>query len=337
MSTTTSSRSDVASSVLCLTLGLLVLVLVASPVRAQGGQTLFGEVRINSATADNSAPPSSIAVVLYRDGDGEVGRQSVANRSRYRFINLVKADYELAVEVDNVEIARMRIVIRELSPSPYGFQQDLVLALKPKTAPTKSGVVSAADVYSRSGENQNLLRKAQEAAEQQKYDEAISLLQRIVEKDKVDFQAWTLLGVVHSVKNSFADAENAYLAALKVKPTFVIALLNLAKLYSAQKNYEAAIAPLSRALETQPQSAEANLLIGEAYLQTRRGSKAIAYLTEAAKLGRSEAHLRLGWLYDAAGMKDKAATEYGEFLKKKPDYSDRKKLEDYIAAHQTKP
>jgi hypothetical protein len=30
-------------------------------------------------------------------------------------------------------------------------------------------------------------------------------------------------------------------------------------------------------------------------------------------------------------MKDKAAAEYEAFLKKKPDYPDRKRLEQYIA------
>jgi hypothetical protein len=30
-------------------------------------------------------------------------------------------------------------------------------------------------------------------------------------------------------------------------------------------------------------------------------------------------------------MKDKAAAEYEQFLKKKPDYADRKKLEQYIS------
>ncbi len=30
-------------------------------------------------------------------------------------------------------------------------------------------------------------------------------------------------------------------------------------------------------------------------------------------------------------MKDKAATEYAEFLKKKPNYPEKKKLEQYIA------
>ena len=48
---------------------------------------------------------------------------------------------------------------------------------------------------------------------------------------------------------------------------------------------------------------------------------------------RGLAHLRLGWLYNAAGMKDKAALEYEEYLKKNPEYPDRNKLKEYISAN----
>jgi len=39
----------------------------------------------------------------------------------------------------------------------------------------------------------------------------------------------------------------------------------------------------------------------------------------------------LAALYNGAGLKEKAAKEYTEFLKKKPDYADKKKLEQYIS------
>jgi len=87
---------------------------------------------------------------------------------------------------------------------------------------------------------------------------------------------------------------------------------------------------LTRAVDLQPQSPDANLFLGEAYLHLKKGSKAIPYLNEAGKLGKIEAHLDLGWLYNAAGLKDKAVVEYEEVLRKKPDYRDRKKLEQYI-------
>jgi tetratricopeptide (TPR) repeat protein len=112
-----------------------------------------------------------------------------------------------------------------------------------------------------------------------------------------------------------------------------MALIALGRLHSNQKKFAEAIDPLTKALALQPKSGEANLLLGEAYIQLQKGSTAVSYLNEAAKNGKPEAHLRLGWLYNAAGMKDKAAAEYEEFLKKKPDYSERKKLEEYISAN----
>jgi tetratricopeptide (TPR) repeat protein len=106
------------------------------------------------------------------------------------------------------------------------------------------------------------------------------------------------------------------------------------KLRMVEKKFEAAVEPLSQAVKLKPTSPEANFFLGEAYLQIKKGSKAVVYLYEALRLdpiGRAEAHLRLATLYNAAGMKDKAAAEYEAFLKKKPDYPDRKKLEQYIA------
>jgi len=46
--------------------------------------------------------------------------------------------------------------------------------------------------------------------------------------------------------------------------------------------------------------------------------------------------LRLATLYNAAGLKSEAAVEYEEFLKKKPEYPNRKELDRYIA-EQKKP
>jgi len=47
----------------------------------------------------------------------------------------------------------------------------------------------------------------------------------------------------------------------------------------------------------------------------------------------ADAHLLLGALYNGAGMKDKAADEYEQYLKKKPDDPDKKTLEQYISAN----
>jgi tetratricopeptide (TPR) repeat protein len=320
---------------LLLILILFLALLSPGQVVAQrgGGYAIWGEIKIDDSKADK--PITDVTIILYKAGGGEVGRQPVSNRGRYRFIDLSSGEYEIVAEIQNNEIARVRLNILPGSLSPfYDFRQDFEFEWRPNAASkSTAGVISAADAYDRSAHNQSLFKKAQDAAEKHNYPQAITLLRQILAADQLDFQVWTLLGTVYLVQDNPAEAESAYLSAIKARPSFALALLDLGRLRASQKRFAEAIEPLTRAVESQPQSAEANLLLGEAYLQVRKGSKAIPYLEAAGRLGRAEAHLRLGWLYNAAGLKAEAAAEYEEFLKKRPGYAERKKLEEYIKAN----
>jgi hypothetical protein len=69
-------------------------------------------------------------------------------------------------------------------------------------------------------------------------------------------------------------------------------------------------------------------------LQIKKGSKAVGYLYEAIRLdpqGKADVHLRIAALYHGAGLKQKAAVEYEQFLVKRPDYPEKKKLQQYVA------
>jgi tetratricopeptide (TPR) repeat protein len=299
-------------------------------VMAQGGFTIFGDVRVTSD--HNVVVPKEVTLILRRVTDGEVGRQSVSSRGRYRFTNLKEGEYEIVAEADGKEIGRVTQIRigMTLSNSPYGYQNDLEFRWRPPAAAPAAGVISAADVYDRPASTKSIFAKAEEAVAKKKYDQATTLLKQVVETDKADFQAWNALGTVYLAQEKLDEAENAYIQAIAAKPDSARALLNLGRVRSTQKKYAEAIEPLTKAVELQPESGDANMLIGECYLQVKKGSKAIPYLNEAAKHGRPEAHLRLGWLYNAAGMKDKAALEYEEYLKKNPDYPDRNKLKEYI-------
>jgi tetratricopeptide (TPR) repeat protein len=138
------------------------------------------------------------------------------------------------------------------------------------------------------------------------------------------------LGTAYLLEDNAAEAEKSYRRAIEVKPAFALAYLDLARLRMSRKDYDGAIEILTRAVALQPPSADANLLLGECYLQIKKGSKAVPHLEEAARLGRPEALLRLALLYDRAGMKDRAANVYEQFLAARPDYSDRRTLEQYI-------
>jgi Tfp pilus assembly protein PilF len=318
---------------LAVLLSFITLSLTAQ-VQAQGGEhTLYGDLKVDESKV-SGLKPLSFDVLLYSESGNLIDRQKVSNNGRYRFMNLSNGRYDLVVEVESNEVTRQRVLIA--FPFKSDMRQDIALEWREDagTQPKKGETISAADFYKRTSANKKRFEKAEQAIDKSDFAQAVALLLELLSDDASDFQAWTELGTVQLMQKKMDDAEKDYLHALEVRPDFFQALLNLGRLRLKQKNYDGAIEPLSKAVTTRPQSADANYFLGEAFLQIKKGSKAVGYLNEALRLdpvGMAEAHLRLAALYNAAGLKDKAAAEYEQFLKKKPDYSEKKKLQQYIA------
>jgi tetratricopeptide (TPR) repeat protein len=320
---------------------LLALALAAaaqrrSPVPAGGvvgEHTLIGDLKIDDGGVAGQKPVS-FEVVLYNEGGNEVTRQTVSNGGRYRFLNLPNGSYDVAVVSEGVEVARARVRVESIYKND--FRQDLQLAWRERPGAGKARAVSAADFYKRTGRNQELFTRADEAIRKPDYERAAALLAELVAADSQDYQAWTELGTVQLFRGDAPAAEQSYLRALREKPAFPLALVNLGRLRAAQKNFDGAVEVLTKAVEAQPDSADANYLLGEAYLQLKQGSKAVPRLTEAIRLGKAEGHLRLAALYHAAGLRDRAAAEYEQFLAKQPAHPDRKKFEQYVKENRKK-
>lgn len=310
---------------------LLCLALLASTgIAAQGKYTLFGDLKVDESNVEGPLT-MSFQVILYTEAGTAVGRQSVVPGGRYNFSGLRNGNYELAVVVDNRDVVRVRAVVGGSIDTEY--RKDLELEWRPNSAARKSRpqAVSVADHYERTADHQALFDRAQSTLAKRKYADAKALLQQLLASDPKDFYAWTALGTAFFLQDKIGDAEKAYRSALDQQPMFAPALLNLGRVLIAQKKFESAIAPLTQVSQQRNDSADANFLLGEVYLQLKKGSQAVPYLNAAARLGQADAHLRLAQLYNAAGMKSQAAAEYQQFLKKRPDYPDREKLQKYIA------
>jgi len=299
-----------------------------------GGKALSGEVVVEGEQLNNGKPVK-VDLILYTESRNIVERNTVSGNSRYRFNNIPEGLYELVAEIDGVEVARLRVDLR--APVIDDFRQDILLswtATGPRSS--KADPVSAADQYQRNSANAALFTKADGAMTAKDYEEAIKLLQKMLANDPKDFQAWTQLGNVHLLQSKYADAENDYLRAIDLHTDYFLALLNLGRAEIGLQRYDVAADVLNRAVKLKPKSADANYLLGESYLQLKKGSLAVPLLNEALRLdpkGMAEVRLRLALLYNAAGMKDKAAAEYEEFLKQRPDYQNRKQLEEYISTN----
>lgn len=335
-----SSKRNLLSA--CL---LVVLICFGSNVAfAQGdpmGKMLgkfiiFGDLTVTGAPEEK--PLNFTVMLVFRRG-AILQRQTVGSKGRYQFINVEEGDYELVVEFENNEIWRTQV---KLNGMESRFRQNIDLEWKTSAAggnASKTANISPEDAYDRKGVNKDRFEKGEQAYDKKEYAKAATFFTEIVTDDPKDFQAWSELGTAYLKQNNLVEAEKAYQRATEVRPTFFLALLNLGRVRMAQKNYETAITVLEQAVTVQPASAEANYLVGNAYLQIKKGSKAVGYLNEALKLdpvGKADAHLLLAALYNGARMKDKAAAEYEQFLKSKPDYADRKKLQVYIDANKAK-
>ena len=328
-------RPCLLSVLILLSLSTWSLCLAQRGVPASRGTgfTLFGDVEV-TAPESSEAKVLTFDLLLYTRSGVLIDRQKVGSKGRFRFLNVPAGDYELVIEFENAEVARTQI---RLAGIPTDYQQNIALEWRSGPSAGKSGkpeVLSVEDVYNRKAPNQDRFEKARAAFDRKDYELAIGLLRQIVAEDHGDFQAWSELGTSYLAQNNLPEAERAYLTATEIRPTFFRALLNLGKVRLLKKDFEGALTVLIQAVRAKPTSAEANYYIGETYLQLKRGSKAVTYLYEALRLEpirMADAHLRLATLYNGAGMKDKAIAEYEAFLKKRPEYPDRKKLEKYIA------
>jgi Flp pilus assembly protein TadD len=323
------TRSSTASWFLIL----LSVVACAPTGLAQSGSILYGDLHVEEPEGEGLRP-TSYTILLYTLSGFVISRQSIGSNGRYRIINLKDGEYDLVVEVENTEVGRMRVQIR----SPVfktDIRQDIDLAWKALNhVPAKPASITVEDYYNRSPTNRRIFEKAQQATDGKKYAEAVVLLKQLVAIDPNDFQAWTELGTVLLLENDLAAAEKAYEQSTQVRPKFFLALMNLGRVRLMQQKVDDAIPVFAKAVAIRATSPDANYYLGEAYLQIKKGSRAVGYFYEALKLdpvGKADAHLRLAALYNGAGLKEKAALEYAAFLKKRPDYSDKKKLEQYIA------
>ncbi|MEK6300792.1 MAG: tetratricopeptide repeat protein [Acidobacteriota bacterium] len=313
---------------------LIAMTVLSAGGAPQNGHTLFGDLKVDDSKVQG-IKPETFHLVLYNANRQEIGRERVSSGGRYRFLGLGNGEYEIAVLVGNDEITRIHVYVMELQNSDIRKDIELQWANKASGSLSNPQTV-AADACNHTPANEGLFKKAADHLKNKNYDPAISLLNQIVTSDPKDCVAWTELGTAYFRKGNLDDADKSYQRALQERPSYLAALVNLGKLRLARKNFEGAIESLTLALKEQPLSADVNLMVGEAYLQIKKGSKAVGYLNEALRLdpiGKAEAHLRLAALYKGAGLKEKAAAEYEQFLAKRPDYQEKEALQQYIKAN----
>ena len=291
-----------------------------------GASVIWGQIEVRGLKPNQPKP--TIFVTLLFNG-AQIARAQANDKGYYYFLQRARDGATLLVTVGGVEVGTQNIT------SAGGDRYDMAINwAEGANNQQRTGVISVKDVYQgRSAANAALMEQAAAQVKAKNVREGVKLYEQIVATDPNDFVAWTELGSLHFSLSDEAAAERAYKKAITLKSDFTLALLNLGKLYIAQKRFPDAILVLENGAMSDRASADSFHYLGEAYLQNKQGSKAVAVLNEAIRLApdeKADIHLRLAALYNAAGAKDRAANEYKSFLAKRPDFKYRSKLEAYI-------
>ena len=288
---------------------------------------VFGKVIVSGADENAKLPK---IVVGYTERGRPEKRIIVDQTGNFCFRRTNgEIDALLVVYVDNVELGRRQIS----GLGPPQQREDFELSSGESRKSVAPGTINAKYNYPENSRTSDLYRKAIDAEKGKDMERLLDLVKQIVAIDPSDFPAWAKLGAVYSERKDYDAAEEAFQKAIQLRSDYVPAMVGLGRIYLAQIKTDKAIATGQHAVAADPASARAYQVLGNAYLQAKKGSLGVEALNKALELdplGVADSHLMLALLYDRAGAKDLASHEYRLFLEKIPNHPDHKKFEKYI-------
>ena len=141
---------------------------------------------------------------------------------------------------------------------------------------------------------QAALNKTQQSAIQRGVEEIIASEKTNAERP----EAWLNIGLIHTDRQQWDQAEAAYGTALELQPNFTQAAVNLADMYRLQGRDGEGEKTLRRALALDAQNAAAHHALGLLLIRQTQQPAALVALAEAARLGHDNP--RYGYVYAVA-------------------------------------
>jgi len=150
-------------------------------------------------------------------------------------------------------------------------------------------------------------------AGQQKFTEAIAVLQEQVKINPFEDSAYSQLGTIYWGQKDYAKAEAAFRKQIEVTPFHQLAHSNLGYMLVEWRKYKEAIPVLERAISLTPEDERLHVSLGRAYLNLGETPKSIAAFDEAVKIDRSPEVLNdVAYFLADKGVQLDKALQYAE-------------------------
>jgi len=169
---------------------------------------------------------------------------------------------------------------------------------------------------------QEIVKQAQKAVREKKYDEALSIFNQVLEQDDSFVPAHEGIATTYFLIGNKEKAIEHFNRVSQLDPVNGKALINLGAVYNSMKQYGEAVKVLRKGLSKERKSSEGYYNLGIAHRNLDQNSMAASAYKESIKLnpGFAEAHQNLGNVYRDMGNYQQAITHYEKALEIKPDF-----------------
>lgn len=157
--------------------------------------------------------------------------------------------------------------------------------------------------------------------EEERYPEAIKLLELAIKADPSLLQSYHQLGLAYEKVGNKEKAVLSYKKALEIEPKYYFANINLGSLYQKQGKYDEAISEFEKALEIAPDNFDARFNLAGAYMHKKDFPRAFEEYLTAQKINPNHAAIynNLGYINEQTGELNKAIADYKKAIDLDPE------------------
>jgi len=295
---------------LCITIFLLLI----GSVWAQGGR---GKGRLSGFILDeaNKPVPNAKVVVEFMENT-EYKEDDVTNdKGEWAVLGLGTGMWRVTASKEGYIPAFTEVYVRQLQRNPQ-----VTLNLKK---------IEGVDSLPADRESLNMLEQANLLFQENKYDEAISLMEQFLEQNPDAYQAYASIADCYREKEDFDKAIENYNIVLEKakldkdmsKEMTARALAGIGECYLKMQNFEEAQKYFEQSIETYPENEILAYNVGEIYFSHQKIDEAIKYFTLSTQIKPDwpPAYLKLGYVYLNKADYSNAEANFKKFLEMEPD------------------
>lgn len=310
-------------------IGTIIFLLSIGFVWGQAGR---GRGRLSGTVVDeNQNPIPGAKVVCEFIKNMNVKKEDVSNdNGEWAVLGLGTGMWRVTASKDGYIPSFSEVYVRQLQRNPR-------VTLTLKKIETEAAVI-------KERESLNLLEQANILFEEQKYDEALSLMRQFLEQNPEAYQAYASIGDCYREKGDFDKAIENYTIVLEKAETdeemgkemTARALAGIGESYLKMQDIEKAQKYFEQSIETYPENEILAYNVGEIYFSNQKIDEALKYfaLSTQIKPDWPPPYLKLGYVYLNKGDYSNAEANFKKFLEMDPDSPEAptvRNILDYIA------